>query len=508
MTFGILILLIFLVAAVLMFLRKLPALLALPLMAIAIGALEVAAGRLTFRDLTLGVIADGSVRLADPIVISMFGGMISLLMQKSGVAESFVKKGAELAGDNPLVVAVVMLAIIATLFTTIGGLGAVIMVGTIVLPILASIGVKEHISAGLILFGISLGGLLNANNWAVYTSVLGMDRAIVSSYALMLFGLVAVMGVVFLALELVRSRLLRFKPRALLRMGVTGVVTVLAVIVLFWLTPTWLALDIPALARWIGAAGGIVLLVLMGRDALRSLRQPEAPAVAWYAYFIPLVPLFLILIYDIPYVPAFIGGLVYGILATFRKGSLNLVTRSVIDGSSSVIPAVVLMLGIGMLLSAILGPTTTGPGAYWHTEAASPVAAPEMTSQSVVKVWPVLEDMQPLLKAIVPESFLGYVLVFTLLGPLALYRGPLNVWGLGYGVGGVLLATGVAPGAVMGILMSLGIIQGVSDPTNTQNVWIANEVRLDVNVILWRTLPYSWIVAALGLVVAGIRFVL
>ncbi|MBE0558734.1 MAG: citrate transporter, partial [Proteobacteria bacterium] len=104
--------------------------------------------------------------------------------------------------------------------------------------------------------------------------------------------------------------------------------------------------------------------------------------------------------------------------------------------------------------------------------------------------------------------FLGYVLVFTLLGPLALYRGPLNVWGLGYGVGGVLLATGVPAGAVMGILMSLGIIQGVSDPTNTQNVWIANEVRLDVNVILWRTLPYSWIAAALGLVIAGIRFVL
>ncbi|MBI5474919.1 MAG: citrate transporter, partial [Ignavibacteriae bacterium] len=162
MLISILILLIFLVAAVLMFLRKLPAILALPLMAIGIVTLEILAGKLSFEDLTRAVIADGAIRLADPIIISMFGGMLSVLMQKAGVAESFVRRGAELAGDSPLVVAVIMAAIIALLFTTIGGLGAVIMVGTIVLPILASIGVREYISAGVVLFGISCGGLLNA----------------------------------------------------------------------------------------------------------------------------------------------------------------------------------------------------------------------------------------------------------------------------------------------------------------------------------------------------------
>jgi len=500
MTFGILILLIFAAAAVLMFLRKLPALLALPLMASCIALLEVIAGRLSFHDLALGVVADGSIRLADPIVISMFGGMISLLMQKSGVAESFVKKGAELAGDNPLGVAAVMLAIIATLFTTIGGLGAVIMVGTIVLPILASIGVKEYISAGLVLFGISLGGLLNANNWALYTSVLGLDRAVVSSYALMLFALVAVMGVFFLAVELWRSRVLRLKRRALIRMALGAVVVVLMAMVAIWLAPLGEALDLASLTKGAIALTFAACVAVMVRHALRAWKDPAQTQVHLTSYLTPVVPLVLILVYDVPYVPAFIGGLLYGILATFRRGSLNLITRSVIDGSSSVIPAVVLMIGIGMLLSAILGPTASGPGAYWHAQNAA--------AGSDQAVWPVLQDMQPLLRTVVPESFLGYVLVFTLLGPLALYRGPLNVWGLGYGVGGVLLATGVDPGAVMGILMSMGIIQGVSDPTNTQNVWLANEVRLDVNVIMWRTLPYSWIVAALGLVIAGIRFVL
>ena len=96
--------------------------------------------------------------------------------------------------------------------------------------------------------------------------------------------------------------------------------------------------------------------------------------------------------------------------------------------------------------------------------------------------------------------------LFALLGPLALYRGPLNVWGLGYGVGGVLLATGMPAAAVMGLLMSLGMIQGVSDPTNTANVWIANEVRLDVTTLMWKTLPYSWPIAVMGLVISGLRF--
>jgi hypothetical protein len=57
--------------------------------------------------------------------------------------------------------------------------------------------------------------------------------------------------------------------------------------------------------------------------------------------------------------------------------------------------------------------------------------------------------------------------------------------------------------AVMSALMSVGQIQGVSDPTNTHNVWIANYLNLNVQDILKRTLPYMWALAAAGLVVAA-----
>ena len=60
---GFAILIVFIVAAVLMFLRKLPAILALPTMALAIALVEWAAGKLTLNEIGYAIFADGSMRL-------------------------------------------------------------------------------------------------------------------------------------------------------------------------------------------------------------------------------------------------------------------------------------------------------------------------------------------------------------------------------------------------------------------------------------------------------------
>jgi len=134
------------------------------------------------------------------------------------------------------------------------------------------------------------------------------------------------------------------------------------------------------------------------------------------------------------------------------------------------------MLGIGMLIKAVTHPL-------------------------------VLDQVRPLLTSILPSSPLGYVLVFTILAPLALYRGPLNIWGMGFGLAKMMAAApGLGPAAVMAALLSVGQIQGVCDPTNTHNVWIANYVGVDVQRILRSTLLYVWAAAALGLIVAAVLF--
>jgi hypothetical protein len=225
----------------------------------------------------------------------------------------------------------------------------------------------------------------------------------------------------------------------------------------------------------------IALLLFSGLKIVRGLE-----GLWWGSYLTPVIPLLLILLFDMNIIASFIIGLIYAAISTYRKNSLNVFLKSILEGGAVVMPAVALMFGIGMLLNAMMGPPLL-PTAYKTG-------------------WPVLTLLKPVMLYIQPKGFLSYVVMFGLMAPLALYRGPLNVWGMGYGIAAVFLAGGLNPGAIMGILLAVGQIQGISDPTNTQNVWLANELRVDVQKLLWNTLPYTWLIALIGLIIAASKF--
>jgi hypothetical protein len=244
-----------------------------------------------------------------------------------------------------------------------------------------------------------------------------------------------------------------------------------------------------AMGNFLKYAMGFTMAFLFSMSFLRIVfpHKKRKGELFWTAYFTPLVPLLLILIFKMNFIAAFICGLIYGFISTYRKGSLNIFVKSVLEGGAVVMPAVALMLGIGMLLNAIMG-----PGGNWNA------IHPEG--------WPVLTLLKPLMIKIIPANAILYVIIFGLAAPLALYRGPLNVWGMGYGLAAVFLASGMIPASVMGLLMAVGQVQGISDPTNTHNVWLANEMQQDVQKVLWNTIPYSWILAVIGLVFSALIF--
>ncbi len=196
-----LLLLVFLVFVILMFLRKIPALLALPLLAFFIPLIS----GVNIVDIFTFVLGNGATRLSEAYTIAIFGSMLSIMMQKTGVAESFIKTGAELSGDKPWAISLVMLLLIILLFTTLGGLGAIIMVSTVVLPILASVGVGPVTTTGIFLTGLSIGGILNVGNWAVYTQVLKLQVDEVQSFALIMFVLMFVIAVVYITIQLYKD---------------------------------------------------------------------------------------------------------------------------------------------------------------------------------------------------------------------------------------------------------------------------------------------------------------
>lgn len=486
MIISILILIVFFILAYLMYSGKISALIALPVMAFIISLLamvpygEIVSSLIkggsfpsgsiieSLKKIITLILEQGTWKLHVAIITVLFGSMLGQLIDKTGIARDLIKKTAELAGDKPFIIAISLTLVIALLFTVLGGLGAIIMVATIVFPIMLSIGISPLTGGCIFLMGLSLGGTFNLVNWQLYIDVLGLTQNEIMDFALPFGAFFFISIIAFIFIEFKRKGLkmdlLNFTGKKIPHSSFKR------------------DIDVDTMVRSVREKKGI---------KEESENSSEEEGVPWYALLTPLIPLFLVFgfkfynfivkpetPFDFPIIPALMAGMIYGIVSTARKGrdSVQVLTKSIFEGISSVAPAVALMIGIGMLVTAVM-------------------------DESVKTV------MAPLITFVMPRSGLIYVIFFTLCAPLALYRGPLNIWGLGSGLIALMVGTGsISAPAVMGALFSVGMIQGVCDPTNTHNVWIANYLAIDIQKILRKTIIYMWILSLAGLIMAGVRY--
>ena len=417
---GILILLVFLVAAALMFTRRLPALLALPLMAILIGLIvgcsQPVVTLASLKELIfVQILTKGASRMAAAMVTTMFGAILSQVVMRQGIAQQFIRWAAEYAGDRKMLLGLVLFAVVAFNFSALSGLGAVIMLGSLVLPILVSSGFTPLYAATLMLLGIGLGGMFNPANWRFYEELLLLPEDQVKFYAVRVSAVLLAVSLFYLIFEGRRQS------------------KVFA----------WAAIN----------------------------DEPEVPRVPLAALLTPIVPPALMLLFKWPDIPAFMAAILYGCLTTQPRRLVANVTAAILEGLKDVGPVVALFVGLGMTLNATMD------------ESAKAI-------------------MNPFLANVLPSSPVGYVAFFTLLAPLALYRGPLNLYGLGAGFAALMAKSAVLPPlAVMTAFMSVGQMQSVCDPTNTANVWIGQFVQVSPEKILKHTLPY--VMAFIFLALAG-----
>jgi len=428
-----LIIIIFAVMCVLMYTKKLSAMFALPLMAFLIALVS----GIPFQDVataegnTPGILTllfvEGPGRLASSMFMLIFGAILSQMIKSTGIAETLVRKVSELAGDRPFVLGIAFLLVLSLLFTTLGGLGSVIMVGTIVLPIMTSVGITPLTAGCILLIALSTGGIFNFANWGLYISALNLTVEEIRSFAYFLGIIFLCMGVLFVFIETKRGGKLFRKEKKLA-----------------WKTPEDNT-DVPV-------------------------------KIHWWAMLSPIIPLIMVLGLKVDIVTGFVVAILYCMLTTLNKDTMKQLTRAVTQGISDSAGAIFLMIGIGMLLKVVMDPRVT-------------------------------IHIGPQLAAILPTTTITYILFFSILAPLALYRGPFNVWGLGLGIGAIMMTTGRLPAlAIMAALMSTGQLQGICDPTNTHNVWTAAAIGVDVNDILKKTIPYVWCAAIVGLIVAGFLY--
>jgi H+/gluconate symporter-like permease len=442
-----LIILIFVIFAALMITRRMPAILAVPAMAVLIAA---AAG--TPLEVILGnVVRDGAVRLADAYLMVFAGAMLGRVVIQTGIAEGLIKRAAEFGGDKPLAVAITLMFVIALLFTTLFGLGAVIMVGGLALPIMMSIGVPRKLSAILFLLAFALGLIFNIASWGFYQKALNLDPQTVRSFAAALAVIDAAAIVVFL---IVASQRMYSYGAWAVRVEEEGEKAEDK------RAAPLIALLVPLLPLVLHL--GLIWLVLSKLGFSAALYQlPE---------FVKT------LIQSWSVVPAFLASAILGAVIARPRESVHQLSSAAVRGLEDVAPAMILMIGIGMLLNA-----TTLPA--------------------------VKTSLAPLIASIDFRSPAVYVLFFGLLSPLSLYRGPLNPYGIGIGVYALIGSLDLLPSqALLAAAFSVAQVQSACDPTNTHNVWAANYVGMRVEEITRATIFYKIAVCVVGLIVGSILY--
>ena len=413
----ILIFAIFFAGAYLMMTKKLPAILALPIMGILIAVIAGVPFKTDDPEVNSimdFVIAKGGVKLASTIIVTIYGAIFAKIIQKKGISDSIIKRAAELAGDKPTIIAIVLTAAISIIFTAMSGAGAVIMVAQIAIPIFLASGIESLVAACLILFGLNIGLIFNVSLYQIIIDTIGMDIETIKSYSIVMGIISTIITLIYIYINVYRK-------------GLKGT------------RKSW---------------------------CVNVCKNNDVNVIA---LFTPILP--IILVFFLKWNPdtALIVSIIITALIVRPMEMVQDLSSSVVEGIKDVAGVIGLMIGIGILLNAVFTP------------------------QSV-------ELIQPVISFIAPTNPIMYIAIFTILSPLALYRGPLNMFGLGSGIAKILLLSGLSIPAVGMALKSTSMVQTVTDPTNTQNVIIAGFAKVDVNDILKSTLPYTMIMT-LGILV-------
>lgn len=436
MTRGILILIFMLFIMILMVSRKMPTVLALFVLTIGICvlggvslfAVDPDGNQVGFLQNVLQV---GAVRLGDAIMVAIFAGWLGMVMERTGISETMIKKGAELGGDKTMVVTLVLYILASLLFTVVNGLGTVIMIGTIVIPILISVGLDKFTASAVMLFSYCVGNNINLSNVNALAGITGAEYQNTFNILLICSAAEFILGIAFFVF---RNRKIgkKFAFSAPVKQMDNGEYQIK------------------------GVSGMLAMIT-------------------------PLLPLLFVLVFKFPLIPSFLIAIVWASIFTCRghswKSTMNMLTKTMFDGFSSTAPSVTLMIGIGMLLAAI--------------------------NQGEIKT-----TLEPIMRMITPGTLATFIIFFVLLAPLCLYRGPLNLWGLGAGIAALMIGMNKLPlNAIMGGFCAVSIMQLLCCPTNTHNVWVCSYTGEEVTAVTKKLIPWAWPVVIIGVLASAIMWI-
>ena len=423
MVTGIIIVLIFVVIAALMIAKKLPTVLALPLMAVLIAVaaglpLKGEEGILTF------VVSQGALKLSGTYVAILFSCWLSRILYRTGVSATIIKKAAEFGGDKPFVVSLLLCAASVFLFTVLYGTGAVAMVGAIVLPIMLSVGVPPLIACNSFLAAMTAGYMLNPANIAAIKNITGVAQ----SDMYMAAGILTAISCVFCVGILVWG----FKKG--------------------------------------GTKYAFAAPVVEDDEEIETVSGIRG----FLACMTPFVVVLVMLLFKLDAITVFLIGIIWVMVMTV-KGNwskyTSMIVQSCYEGFKEGAPTASLMFGIGMLINAMMAPTTQA-------------------------------SIAPFMQAITPATAVGLIIFVCILSPGSLYRGPFNILGLGAGLAVSMMAVQSVPVLALSVVFYAAMRWPTQAcPTSTQVVWCSNFVGSEPTTAAMKVFWPNWAVTALSVVI-------
>lgn len=366
------------------------------------------------------VIEKGAESYAVTALLVIFGSWFGRVIVDTGIAGSIIRKTVELGGDKPLIITSLLSIVTSLIFTSAFGVGAVIAIGVIILPILLSLGVPKRVAAASFTLSVGAGMYVNV---VLFKQIQLFFPSIQYGPSWLHFGFAA------MAIQLV---------------------FILAMLA-FNLRPGKLQ------QAWAAPVGETV---------------QDAPAIA---SIVPIVPVVMAIVFGWPPVPALLLAIILAFLLTKRlfkpKEAVALIQKTLYDGVADV------GLLLGMLFMLAMFAAAAGLDAH---------------------------IFQPLIGSFIPKSPWILAVLFGVFAPLALFRGPLMVWGAGSATVAILSGLNLfAPAMLLPLVYIPTISMAISaDATQSWNLWSINYTKLSVKEFLKTGVFWAWIVVLINELVA------
>lgn len=356
------------------------------------------------------------------IAVIVFGAWFGRVLVDTGIAGYIIKKTVELAGDKPLVTTLLINVVCMLIFTSAFGVGSVMAIGMIILPILMSLGIDKRTAVGAYMLAVAGGMWLNV---AYVSQFFAVFPGIKYDNHYVQFGLIAT------ALHL-------------------------AVLVVYILFNYGLA-NKKKVRAWSAAEQGSSDTQLKG-----------------YVTIVPFIPILMVAIFKWQPVPAFIMGIFLGLLLTGNlktyKDAVTKAQKTLYDGVADS------GLLIGMLYSV------------------------NIFQAAAKQIAPILQD---LLGDFIPNSPIILLIGFAIFAPLALFRGPLMIWGSGIALASILQAMGTFDERFLFIIFMIPPVSIVASscPTQSWTMWALNFTKVDTKEYIKSNLGWAWALTVACLVV-------